>query len=301
MFYVKRLISPNFCQALYLNPELIDFLEQIFTNLSAKRQIHLNSVTQLAESLMQLRMKFDAAYPISGDEMQRRLHLIKLLIAYNLHDIGDLPVEIPFSLIETAETSRRREEIQRGDWISSGPYAAEKFDAPIRGHIIVQALLANFRQNATLPQKMIIRELDLPEKISNPLSPEEIALLDLIDLVAFHHHEYYDGKGWPRGIQLNPKNTTLDVTFFDFIAGWFVNKSTRGANPRKIEASTPAQVLEAIDKRQAESLRRTPDGEPMYNRFWVEFMREHLDEVNEVVGGIFPDVAKKLGILSDTD
>ena len=299
MLYVKQLLTET--TYLNLNSSIIEQLTQIFLMLSPKRQTHLNSVTHLAHQLMNLRMKHDPNYPISGNESEKQLHLKKLLLAYNLHDIGDVPVEISDSFIYTDETANRREQIKQGDWTSSGDYDDEKFNAPIRGYLVAKAIhLALDKNSAINPQdKNIIDQLGFDENSRLTLKKNEHNLLDLIAFVAYHHHEYYDGKGWPRGIKLNPNDSTMDVTFFDFIAGWFVNKMTRGANPRKIMASTPAQVLEAIDKRQAESLRRTPGGEPMYNRFWVEFMREHLEEMNEVVEGIFSDVAEQRKNLKD--
>ena len=292
MLYVERLLPDEIRNELTISSNILDELKRIFLMLSPKRQIHLNDVTHLAHLLMSLRMKHDPDYPISGDEHKKQLYLIKLLIAYNLHDIGDVPVDIPNSLIYTTETERRREEIKQGDWISSGQYDDEKFNAPIRGYIIANAVHSAMSKNKVINsiEQNIIAQLGFDKNRNYCLIGAEHDLFNLIAFVTFHHHEYYDGKGWPRGIKLNPNDSTLDVTFFDFIAGWFVNKMTRGDHPRKIIASTPAQVLEAIDKRQAESLCRTSGGEPMYNRFWVEFMREHLVEVNEVVGGIFPDV-----------
>lgn len=277
------------------NGRLMTEFKRLFKLLPAKRQTHLNSVTQLAHKLMNLRMQHDTNYPISGNDEERSSYLYRLLIGYNLHDIGDLPINIPLSLIYSSETTTRREQIKQGDWISSGSYDAEKFDAPIRGHIISRAVHFALDGDFEIPTQFrkIIAELGFEKNDKKLLTQEEHELLALVALIAYQHHEYYDGKGWPRGLQLDPADSTMDVTFFDFIAGWFVNKMTRSANPRKIISSTPAQVLEAIDKRQAESLLRTPDGEPMYNRFWVEFMREHLDEVDDVVDEIFPDVVER--------
>jgi hypothetical protein len=130
------------------------------------------------------------------------------------------------------------------------------------------------------------------------LSPRQSEQLRLNAAVALEHHECYDGKGWPRGVRLDPTDPTADVTFFDFISGWFVNKSCRGAHSRFIAASTPAQVLAAIDARQALSLQRSSGSEPMYNRHWVQFCHEHLDRVNEVVVRAFPDVAAFMGSRS---
>lgn len=297
MFYVNRWLTSDTCEKLHLNPEMVEVFQKLFQKLSETRQIHLNSVTHLAHQLMQLRMNYESSYPVSGTRAQQQLHLIKLLLAYNLHDIGDLPVEITENLLDTPETALRREQIQQGDWISLGEYAAEKFNAPIRGYIITRALHLAIDKNSELspPDKILVEQLGIDPAQRCQLNPHEHELLDLIAFVAYHHHEYYDGKGWPRGVKLNPHDATMDVTFFDFIAGWFVNKMTRGANPIKITASTPAQVLEAIDQRQAESLRRTPGGEPMYNRFWVKFMREHLAEVTAIVVEIFPDVKQQTG------
>jgi len=276
-----------------LSPRLFEELIRLFYMLPSRRQIHLNSVTELAHRLMTLRMQHDANYPISGEMDERQKYLFWLLIAYNLHDIGDIPITIPDDLVYMNETASRREQIKQGDWISSGSYSSEKFDAPIRGKVIASAVHLALDRESDLPDalKYIARDLGYKGNESWHFSPKEHQLLDLIEQVAYQHHEYYDGKGWPRGIKLDPRDSTIDVTFFDFIAGWFVNKMARGTNLKPIAASPPIKVLQAIDKRQEESLKRNPGFEPMYNRHWVKFMRTHLSEVNEIVCQIFPDVA----------
>lgn len=289
--YAYQVYKNAYQDSLELNENLGDGLVRLFNLLPDKRRIHLDSVTELAHLCMDLRSRCEPSYPIAGDQNQKHRYLIKLLLAYNLHDIGDLPIDIPEESIHTPETASRRREIQHGDWISSTDYSDEKYNGPIRGRIIAEAIQSCFCPSASTPRlnKIIIGQLPFDDVESETPMRDECDLLDLIARIAYQHHEAYNGKGWPLGIKLCPDDPTMDVTFFDFIAGWFINKSTRGDQPREIIASTPGQVLAAIAERQAESKRKY-DGEPMYNPRWVSFFRTHLDEVDKIVSNIFPDV-----------
>lgn len=286
--WVSEYLLPRNPFGIDLKSEFLMELARLFTWLPEKRQRHLNDVTQLAYKLMNLRSQKEQTYPVAGTEQQKQQFLGRLMMAYNVHDIGDVPIMIPETLLRTPQTDRRRREIQSGDWISYGDYDKEKFDSPIRGHIVLKAIEMVVEHKNVSKYDMIIEQLKLPDTLK--ISSSESKALDIMKRVAFQHHEYYDGKGWPRGIKLDPFDPVMDITFFDFIAGWFSHKQSRGDHPTTFQASTPAQVLKVINERQEKSLRRSPSGEPMYNRYWVDFVTDNLHLVDPVVDSIFADV-----------
>jgi hypothetical protein len=68
-----------------------------FDLLPERRRIHLDSVTRMAHELISLRRGCDSTYlPVTdGDGEECPALLVNLLIAFNLHDIGDVPREHP--------------------------------------------------------------------------------------------------------------------------------------------------------------------------------------------------------------
>ena len=107
--YTDSLLSENFPGIPETNGRCQNLLRHVFSLLPPKRQLHLNAVTRLAHALMNLRRRYEPSYPIYGDEEDVQNMMTRLLIAYNLHDIGDVPVDIPEELIYTSETSTRRQ------------------------------------------------------------------------------------------------------------------------------------------------------------------------------------------------
>lgn len=191
---------------------LLPPLERCFIQLSPKRQVHLDSVTRLAHKFTLLRRRYEPAYPCAGLEVEVEQFMLKLLLAYNLHDFGDIPVEIPKEFIYTEETAKRRQEIMEGDWISSAPYDADKFDPPIRGYLIHRSIMAalDVDEPGTPPLDSIIAQLGLQNMERRKLDRKEREQLEWNARVAYQHHEYYDGKGWPRGVKLDPRDPLMD-------------------------------------------------------------------------------------------
>ena len=272
--------------------DLMAAFSHCFSQLPPNRQTHLNAVTELAHRLMLLRRGHEFDYPIVGTDGEVERYLARLLLACNMHDFGDIPVEIPEEWIHTDETITRREAIKQGDWISSAGYGAEKFDAPIRGQMIHRAIhiALDAGEAKRAPFDLIIQQLGLTKETQERLSGAAREQCLWNTKVAFQHHEYYDGKGWPRGIELDPEDRLMDIIFADFMAGWYIDKVTRGDPPGEIKASVPATVLEAIEKRQAASAARHPRDIPMYHPRWVALAKEHLGDVDDIVDSIFPDV-----------
>ncbi len=274
---------------------MLPTLEHCFGQLSVKRQSHLDAVTRLGHGFIQLRRREEPNYPNAATGPEAERSTLRLLLAWNLHDFGDIPVKIPVEFIHTEATARRREEIKRGDWISSAPYDDEKFDAPIRGWLIHQAIRAALDADAplTAPSDAIITQLGLPATLRRKLSALEREQLDWNALVAYQHHEYFDGKGWPRGVKLDPNDPLMDVTFADFQSGWYADKMSRGDKARPISATLPADVFAAMEVRQIESLARNPAGAPMYHRGWLALVKAYPTEVDALIDGIFPDVRRR--------
>ncbi len=295
MISAINLISEYFNEQIEISSSFQNMLFSIFKQFTDKRKKHLNDVTMLAWHLMKLRKEIDQTYIPNQDLFDRKISI--LLLAFNFHDIGDLISFIPDIYQKNSIIKKRKEEIQKGDWISSTSYSEEKFFAPVKGRAICQTIIKGLYTPSELTddENKIIESCHLKNYLN--ISKDHVAhpLLNAIDDVAYHHHEAYNGKGWPEGIHLDPENIFYDITFFDFIAGWFSDKTIRGDQTKFIPASTPDIVLEAIHKREKINRQKYPGLGSMYHPGWTDFFEKHLDEIIQIVAGIFPDVQKQVG------